>query len=1103
MATKNNAKRYDVFISFRGEDTRNNFTSHLVSAMSEKSIKTYVDFEIERGDEISQALITAIEDSNVSVIVFSQNYASSRWCLHELTKILECKKNLGRVVVPVFYKINPSNVRKQKKNQALPKHDDNEEQYLCALADGKVHQWTAALTEAANLAGWDSRNYRDDADLVKDIVNDILRKLECEYPIEFKDLVGIDENCRSIELLIEKFPVIGIWGMGGIGKTTLAKVVFTKLCSQYESCCFLENVREQSKKHGLNYLHNKLLSELLKEEHPTTSKVVGSTFVMRRLLSKKVLIVLDDVTSFEQLEYLAREFDSFGAGSRVIITTRDKHLLILGRVNEIHEVKELNFQDSLKLFSLNAFKDYFNNPHMEEYKELAERAVVYTKGNPLALKVLGSLFHSKSVEICESVLKKLKKYPNLHIQNVLKLSYDDLDDAEKDIFLDIAFFFVGETKDHAIRILDACDLYATSGIETLQDKALVTILKDNTIQMHDLIQEMGWEIVRQEAIKDPGRRRRLRDTEEVYDGTDAVEGIAVDVSKIQELQLSPDIFKKMTNIRLLKFYAPLNERSCNVHLPLGLESLSHKLRCLEWNGYPSMSLPATFCPENLVVLSMPHSRVKRLWDGAQDLVNLKEIVLYASLQLMELPDLSKASKLEILDVSHCVNLYHVHPSIMSLNKIVDLILYGCKNLKSLHARAIKNLFVNGCLNLKEFSLASKELYMLDLRGTSIETLDKSIGSLSKLDKFYVCESLKHVPKDLPSMTCLRDLSLHNCTQLDDSNLQNLLDASHSVQKLILNGCFNLSEIPHNIKHLSHLEHLSIRDCVRLRHVPTLPPSVGHLDAINCSSLETIVLSSTPPRQIWRKNISISFENCVKLNEHSRISIMEHASVMMKLLASANVDIPETMHTSGTVCLPGSKVPATFKNRTTQGSTAEVELPLPSPSLDLVGLIFCVVLLPFCSNGKYEYHRIVCRWCLEDDDNRVGYTRRWYYKDIAELNSDHVYLWYEASCGKIIEAAKEESKYKCIIGNIKLSFEFYVETYKLSEPKQIGLIGIKECGVCPIHSSECDDSINKIELDHITTSIESSEEMKDKKEEPHQLKNQEKDYCDCLIGMNTS
>lgn len=178
--------------------------------------------------------------------------------------------------------------------------------------------------------------------------------------------------------------------MGGIGKTTVTKVVYAKLCYEFESCCFLENVREQSQKHGLNYLHDKLLFELLKDEppHNCTAEVVGSKFVLRRLANKKVLIVLNDVNGFEQLEYLAREFVCLGPGSRVIITTRDKHLLIR-RVDKIHEVKELNFQDSLKLFSLVAFRD--SNPQME-YIELSERAVAYTKGNPLALKVFGFTF---------------------------------------------------------------------------------------------------------------------------------------------------------------------------------------------------------------------------------------------------------------------------------------------------------------------------------------------------------------------------------------------------------------------------------------------------------------------------------------------------------------------------------------------------------------------------------------------------------------------------------------------------------------------------------------------------------------------------------------
>lgn len=109
-------------------------------------------------------------------------------------------------------------------------------------------------------------------------------------------------------------------------------------------------------------------------------------------------------------------------------------------------------------------------------------------------------------------------------------------------------------------------------------------------------------------------------------------------------------------------------------------------------------------------------------NGLQDFVNLKGIDLTASTQLMELPDLSKATKLEIQNIAHCVNLSHVHPSILSLDTLVDFVLYGCKKLKSLHLRSVKYIVLNGCFNLQEFSLTSGEINVLNLRGTAIETL---------------------------------------------------------------------------------------------------------------------------------------------------------------------------------------------------------------------------------------------------------------------------------------------------------------------------------------------------------------------------------------------
>nr|KYP36579.1 TMV resistance protein N [Cajanus cajan] len=144
------SKKYEVFLSFRGEDTRMNFTSHLHEALKKKEVETFIDYELRKGDEISPALIQAIENSLVSIVILSPNYASSKWCLEELSKILECRKKQGQMVIPVFYNVDPSQVRKQTGSyeQAFAKHK----------GESNYNKWKAALNEIANLAGWDSQN---------------------------------------------------------------------------------------------------------------------------------------------------------------------------------------------------------------------------------------------------------------------------------------------------------------------------------------------------------------------------------------------------------------------------------------------------------------------------------------------------------------------------------------------------------------------------------------------------------------------------------------------------------------------------------------------------------------------------------------------------------------------------------------------------------------------------------------------------------------------------------------------------------------------------------------------------------------------------------
>ncbi|KDO41446.1 hypothetical protein CISIN_1g041158mg, partial [Citrus sinensis] len=108
-----NSNKHGIFLSFRGEDTRDNFTSHLYSALCHNNIETFIDNDLKRGDEISQSLLDTIEASTISIIIFSERYASSGWCLDELLKILECKHVYGQIVIPVFCRVDPSHVRWQ------------------------------------------------------------------------------------------------------------------------------------------------------------------------------------------------------------------------------------------------------------------------------------------------------------------------------------------------------------------------------------------------------------------------------------------------------------------------------------------------------------------------------------------------------------------------------------------------------------------------------------------------------------------------------------------------------------------------------------------------------------------------------------------------------------------------------------------------------------------------------------------------------------------------------------------------------------------------------------------------------------------------------
>lgn len=358
---------------------------------------------------------------------------------------------------------------------------------------------------------------RPESRLVNEIVKDVCKKLNDMSPwCDYKGLIGMHSRIELVLSLLRielpEFLAIGIWGMGGIGKTTIAEVVFGKIANQFEGCYFVANVREESQRTGgLIHLRNQVLSKLLDE------KIVLSTpnvpiLIKRRLQRKRVLIVLDDVSNINQLETLAGGIAEFGCGTRVIITSRDKQLLRKFCVENVYKVQEFDYHEALQLLCKFAFKQ--DHP-FAGFMEYSDRIINYAKGNPLAIKVVGSSLYGKSKQDWKSALNKLNKISNLEIHHLLRISYDGLDQEEKDIFLDIACFFNRRYEDYVMEILNDFYYSAEYGLGVLIDKSLVTIPPNKNIEMHDLLQDMGREIVHQESPRKPYKRTRLHHHEDI------------------------------------------------------------------------------------------------------------------------------------------------------------------------------------------------------------------------------------------------------------------------------------------------------------------------------------------------------------------------------------------------------------------------------------------------------------------------------------------------------------------------------------------------------------------------------------------------------------
>ncbi|XP_057817716.1 disease resistance protein Roq1-like [Cryptomeria japonica] len=801
-------KLYDAFISYRGTDVEDTLAKELHDHLKDRLCQAFVDREETEGeDSIPSAIHNAICTSVVQIAIFSRRYAESPWCLDELVLILQ---QTDALFIPVFYDVQPWELRYI---------DNDKSQYAAAFSNywskgrnlDKLDKWKSSLESASNISGYEQSEHKDN--LCERIVSRVLQEKEkrallpvAKYPVGLDELVeDFERSCSKAAR--DRVTIVGIFGLGGSGKTTLAKELYNNKRSGYDASCFLSYVRKSHANSALPSMQTKLFYDLFHEDRKFGNTTEGIGQLEHRLRKAKhlhFLIVLDDIDHRDQVDTLLPEA-MLSSDSLVIITTRDQSVLTGADIH--YRMKGMNWDHAINLFSSHALGRP-NLPLSPTYENLNESFVKFCGGLPLALRVLGDHLYGKNKDDWELELEKVMDTQPMDIMQSLKISFDGLDSQEKQIFIDIACFSNKKTgylvKNVAISIWNASGWDAEHAVQTLQDRCLVELSKDDEFQMHDHVRNLG---------------RQLADPPRLWNS---------EVLRSMEAKGFKQILEQTKCRCFHSFKDSTLETEISYLIGSSDDSSETELLWLELGNKEGIlkSIPTWIPLQKLRYLSV--SNIEELWStfqqqmqtNTQGSFDMRILLISRSPSLQSLPDLiGKFIHLQELHILDSLEKTYIEFFLESLQKLSNLRLLsmsgggislsGIFNLYSPHFEGFRSSRMN--------SLETVQLGHLD--DISILAISgKMCPRLRSLEVKYM-ENLKEM--EIEQLERLKTLAVHKCPKLETiSGLSSA--AEHQVNcKRKKSMKSSQSLVP-----LSCLERIDIGECHQLQSIEGLDELQG-------------------------------------------------------------------------------------------------------------------------------------------------------------------------------------------------------------------------------------------------------------------------------------